>query len=277
MSGDDQSVHSAASSLSSAQTKIDCPHCKKEFQFRSMFNHLYNKHYTEFVNSLNRDWLNQAEEDSPLLFWWYYKDDFDEEKQVKLYGCLATKKTFTSEHRALLHFKKSLDSKKTHNKELLKLKKQAKKNKAENVQSSTDNPFKKALNAQDPHLARAFYSRYLYQLPLCKTAVESLSNTYQDSSEFKTGRGEHKTTLRKVKDTMTYLEITLQTFITEKDLDPKHLYSLFYKFEEIINVARYYTDYGHHYCYRSPENDRGMMQPTDEFYVGNPDYPQVDF
>tara|TARA_R110000823_G_scaffold293066_1_gene411880 strand:+ start:546 stop:1382 length:837 start_codon:yes stop_codon:yes gene_type:complete len=278
MSSDDQSVASGGSAMSASLSKVECPYCNKDFQFRYVFNHLYTKHNTDFFNSLNREWLSKAREDSPLLFWWYYKDDFDEEKQVKLYGCLASKKTFTSECRALNHFKKQPDVLKAHNKELMKLQKQYKKTKQSTISTVTsDNPFQKALMNQDPRLARAFYRRYLYQMSLCVRAVESLKNDYQDSSEFKTGKGECKTTFLRVKENLHYLQSEMAKYIAEKDLNPKHLYSLYYKFEEILNIGRYYTDYGHHFCFRSVENDRGMIQPNDEFYVANDEYPQIDF
>ena len=249
-----------------------------------MFNHLYNKHNTEFSNAISKDWLDQAEEDSPLMFWWYYTDDFDEEKQVKLYGCLATKKTFTSEERALLHFKRSPESKKLHNKELAKLKKQVKKNKTTKVQPATDNPFKKALASKDPCLARAFYSRYLYLLPLCKTAVESLLNMYQVTYPINTGEtdGSGKSiyfTVPQIKEKFDYLQKEVDKLITKKELDPEPLYKLFTKFEQIITIAKNNLDQGSVYCTKRSEDDEyGLIAPTpNEFYVGNPAYPQVDF
>ena len=249
-----------------------------------MFNHLYSKHNTEFCNNINREWLSQAKEGSAFMFWWYYKDDFDEEKQVKLYGCLATNKTFMTQERALQHFKKAPDVLKLHNKELAKLKKQYKKNKAETVQSSNDNPFKKALNVKDPHLARAFYSRYLYLLPLCKTAVESLSNMYQDSYPINTGEtdGNSKSiyfTASQIKEKFEYLQKEVDKLITKKELDPEPLYKLNSRFEQIITIAKHNLDQGSAYCNKKNETDEyGLITPvSSEFYVGNPDYPQVDF
>lgn len=249
-----------------------------------MFNHLYNKHNTEFSNSVSKDWLDQAEEDSPLMFWWYYTDDFDEEKQVKLYGCLATKKTFTSEERALLHFKRSPESKKLHNKELAKLKKQVKKNKTANVQPTTVNPIKVALNTKDPRLARALYSRYLYLLPLFKTLLETLSKMYVETWPIFTGQtfgcnSERVCwTLPQIKEKIDYLQDEVDKLITKKELDPQRLYNLNKDFDKIILTGRVTLDEGSSFCNKRYETDEvGLIVPTDEFYVGNPAYPQVDF
>jgi hypothetical protein len=277
MSGDNQSVASDASSLSSAQTKVECPHCNKDFQFRSVFNHLYSKHNTEFFNSLNRDWLLKSKEDSPLLVWWTYKDDFDEEKTVNLFGCLATKKTFMTEERALQYFKKSPDVLKLHNKELAKLKKKARSNTTTVKSISSKTPFQEAMDRQDPDLARALYSRYLYRLERCRMAIEVMSTDYTNESKFRTGAGELTVSFRTLKENMTHIESELEKFIKNKDLDPKHLYSLFYKVEEIIFVGMYHTNLSHHYKYVSTEGDGNMLGPTDKFNVGNPAYPQVDF
>ena len=217
------------------------------------------------------------------MFWWSYNDDFDEEKTVKLYGCLATKKTFISEERALLHFKRSPDALKLHNKEVVKLQKQHKKKHAETFQG--DNPFRIARNSKDPRLARAFYSRYLYLLPLFKTLIESLSKMYVDTWPINTGYTDGNSnnpvylTIPQIKEKVDHLQSELDKLITKKELDPEPLYKLHEKFFRILHIGQITLDQGSDYCDKKYETDEvGLIVPlASEFHFGHPDYPQVDF
>jgi hypothetical protein len=122
-SDDNKSISSATSASSTSQNKIDCPYCNKAFQTRAMFNHIYNKHHDQYLDNVNAIWLEKADEGRPLRIFWTYQNDFGEEEWKTIYACLGTKKTFMTEERGLIHFKKDKKALKEHNKEIKQLKK----------------------------------------------------------------------------------------------------------------------------------------------------------
>lgn len=132
-----------------------CPYCTKEVQTRAMFNHIRKLHPSDMLSNTTTKWLDEAQASKPLKFYWTTKNDFDEEEMSLIYACLATNKTFTTEERALQHFKQNKDSLKEHNKQLKELKKdyvtykkqEAKKEKEKWKLLEKTDPFRLRLNA----------------------------------------------------------------------------------------------------------------------------------
>lgn len=125
---DHASVASGGSASSTRDRKIECPKCNKELTIKVMFNHIHVKHPGYFQEMTQKQWLLEAQSGRPLKICWNKMNDFDEEETVVLYGCMATKKTFMTEHKALAHFTKCPEAFKDHNKEikiLLKIRKDA--------------------------------------------------------------------------------------------------------------------------------------------------------
>lgn len=117
---DNLSVASSTSS-SSRDRKVECPKCNKELTIKVMFNHIYVKHPGYFQEQTQKQWLLEAQSGKPLKICWNKLNDFDEEETVVLYGCMATKKTFMTEHKAMAHFTKCPDAFKDHSKEIKRL------------------------------------------------------------------------------------------------------------------------------------------------------------
>lgn len=166
MNDDNQSVCSSSSTLSSAQVKTECPHCTKDYQTRALFNHIHSKHFRQFQESISRIWLKEAEDGEPLRIWWEVKDDFDESKEVDLYACLSSKKTFMTRERAVLHFKRNPEDLKAHNKALKQLKKDIKNDTKKGLKERDTKPnviaYTTAKERGDIILVRSVWSSIMY-------------------------------------------------------------------------------------------------------------------
>ena len=103
---------------------MECPHCNKEFQTKAVFNHIRSKHPKDLIDSTNTKWCGEATQGNALKLVWWKKNDFDEEEDVTIYACLATNKTFTTEQRANLHFKKNPEHLKAHVSQLKRIMKE---------------------------------------------------------------------------------------------------------------------------------------------------------
>jgi len=130
-----------------------------------MFNHIHVKHPGYFQEMTQKKWLLEAQSGKPLKICWNKMNDFDEEETVVLYGCMATKKTFMTEHKAMAHFTKCPEAFKDHNKEiklLIKIRKDAlKANQKEKRKGSicTDPrwlKYKELRKSNDPILLKEF-------------------------------------------------------------------------------------------------------------------------
>ena len=111
---DNRSVCSGNSQGSVSLSKVECPHCKTEFQQRALFNHIRVKHSREMITMTSKKFLEEAIKGFPLCIYWEVKNDFDELEEEKIYVCLSSNKTFKTEERGNLHFQKSPDHKKKH-------------------------------------------------------------------------------------------------------------------------------------------------------------------
>ena len=171
------SMHSAGSvSLS----KMECPYCNKDLQVRNIFAHIRKMHNKEFLENTSKRWINEAEKGKPLKVWWFKKNDFDELEDIVIYVCLSTNKTFTTEYRANLHFEKSKETKKEHDKQLKQvlkdMKAYEKAKKKEEQEYAKKNPTAIAFKNNDSALARALWKGIMHHKKVCMNALTLCSS-----------------------------------------------------------------------------------------------------
>lgn len=123
---------STSSTTSMSRVAIECPCCKKELQYRHMFNHI-RKIHPDYFSAMMRVYkeenlTNLIEYNFGLPLEWEYKNDFDETEFKNIWGCLACNSSFTVEHKANQHCTKD-KCKAKHVSEIKKLIKEEKKEK----------------------------------------------------------------------------------------------------------------------------------------------------
>ena len=124
---DDDDSKSVKSTISLARSKEVCPCCDKELQARAMFNHMRKLH-PDFLKGLYCVWTDEKMDElikaiAPMPIEWKIIDDFDDEEDRILWGCLACNNTFTTEQTAQKHCKLA-KCKAEHIKELKRIKKE---------------------------------------------------------------------------------------------------------------------------------------------------------
>jgi len=158
---------SAASEQSASLGKMECPHCEKDFQVRSLFKHIRLNHFSEFLGSINESKCKlNSDPEAPLEVTWMKKNDFDEEELITIYACLSTDKTFVSSARVLSHFKKEKKAFTEHKKEMKKLFADIEKRKVR-MQLEIDNSavirrWRKAIQDNDSCIAEAYWRNILW-------------------------------------------------------------------------------------------------------------------
>lgn len=181
---DTQSISSAHSAGSVSLLKIECLYCNKDFQTRSIFNHISVKHRKEFLDNIRGKWIDEAEKGEPLRVWWDTKNDIGEDIVKEVYVCLATNKSFITEERAILHFRKNPALKKKHSKEITELKKDIKLAKEKKLKEREKDPrlvmFKEAQKNNDPDLARALWSNILFDKKVCDYCVSEAKKLHNN-------------------------------------------------------------------------------------------------
>ena len=117
---------STSSTMSMARVVEVCPACKKELQARAMFNHLrkiHPDHLKGMYCLYKEDKLDELiKANAPMPVEWRVMDDFDEEVDRILWGCLACNNTYTTEQTAQKHCNGKC--KKDHNAQLKRIKKE---------------------------------------------------------------------------------------------------------------------------------------------------------
>ena len=168
MEDDNRSVASAGSVASTAQAKVACPNCSREFQKRGIFKHIRLNHYKEFLLLTSERWVNDAEKGEPLRIEWEGEDERGEPELVSVWVCLATYRTFLSRQRAVAHYAKDHSARKIHDRELLKLKKDLQSAQFKRQQERNNNPliksYKSAVERNCPELARILWRRISYEM-----------------------------------------------------------------------------------------------------------------
>lgn len=172
---------STSSSTSATHVSKQCPHCSKELQLRVMFNHIRKKHPYEFMMCMDvfeeRKVFELIACGSAFPFTFSLKNDFDEEEEIKIFGCLACNNTFTHEARANGHcFKAKCKAK--HCKAVKDLFKQNEDDKNTNKANKDKKKKNRIQRSKDKLIAdiMLWMRRYLH---LCECA-KLLNQDYQD-------------------------------------------------------------------------------------------------
>jgi hypothetical protein len=80
-------------SISASNRKVDCPFCNEEFQNRYLFNHIQKKHQREFVEHIFIDGVEDLQMHIDMCWgvplMWKVKNDFGEDEEVEINGCLG--------------------------------------------------------------------------------------------------------------------------------------------------------------------------------------------
>jgi len=181
MSDDNHSVASGGStvSLSITNTKIDCPHCSKEIQTRVIFNHIRTKHPKDLLDSTLTKWIGEAEHGKALKMVWFKKNDLDEEEDVTIYACMSSNKTFTTEPRANLHFKKNPEHAKEHVKQMKKFMKKVEDSKKGPKKSPILLKYHEAKKNNCPTLARIMWRAIQFHEAGCKKIIYEVQRLYK--------------------------------------------------------------------------------------------------
>jgi hypothetical protein len=167
MEDDNRSVASAGSVASTAQAKVACPHCAKDFQKRGIFKHIRLNHYNDFLLMTSERWVDEAMRGQPLRIEWEGKDERGEPELVSVWVCLATYRSFLSRPRASAHLMKDHSARKIHDRELVKLQKEIKtaqfKRQQQLSNSQLMKSYKSAVERNCPELARILWRRINYE------------------------------------------------------------------------------------------------------------------
>jgi len=283
---DNRSVVSGGSTISTNQEKTECPYCNKDFQIKSMVNHIHSKHNREFLNGLTKKWLEEAEKNRPLKLYWEKPNDFDEIEVLNLYACMGTFKTFMTEERALLHFKKNPDALKKHNKEITKLKKDYEKKKEAEKKEKAKNPtlfsFKKLSEQNDPDLVKSLYRNALHLVsvidPLLEYTKKECHPNHVSHVGNQYGQSLASLTLRELTTLYQETKEHLENAIKEKLLQYNVLHSILKRLERVLHVRDMCIDPPRYAYYKTESNPHGrLLSGTDKFGFAHPDMPLCPF
>ena len=177
---DQQSVASGTSSKS--RETLPCIYCNKDFQLRSMFNHIRTKHDREFALSL-RNKLGQFEyPDDPIEVEFEWDDEQDVHQWRSVFGCLSSNKTFLTKSGVKNYWKKNLKDAKAHEKEMKKLKSKILDAIEAKKREKSKSPYSIAVESKDSYLVRAIYRFFLYLKPRFEQIKELIQkDKYQPS------------------------------------------------------------------------------------------------
>jgi hypothetical protein len=291
MCDDNQSTYSGESNQSSSLKKAECPHCNKDLQTRYLFNHIYTSHFEEFIDSTTTRSIEKAANGDALRLVWFVKDDFDEEQDVTIYACMASKKTFLSELRINAHFKKNPDLLKTHKKEMKALLKDIEKEKIAADKKRNKNPtltkWRIAKETNDPEVARIMWRSILWFSKSSKKIVETAKRNLDCSSYPMVSRYEtflqHFETMQEWIDDFEIKHAEMEQLLQSKCLEWKKLDGLTAYFHAFTNKSLSYLwpeegfgalyDWNSSQCLRVQPNDFDI----DMMFLANEGMPTVDF
>ena len=253
-SDDNKSVSSATSASSISLGKVDCPHCNKAFQVRYMFNHIYSKHTEKYLENIDNIYLLKHHKDFPLRVFWKFTNDFDEEEEKAIYACLATKKTFATQERAMLHFKKDKDALKEHNAELKKLKKHfsEEKKEFEDEQTKRRNSIKRLEASNDIQYCRNLWRYVLHWEEIAKIMCLLIKDRKKLDHEITYGKLYGWTTWDDVLRAYESAKQHQDDMIKLKVCNAKQQWSLWETYDRIIDAHQEMGVYAEPFdCFRS--------------------------
>lgn len=231
---DNRSLTSTVSTASVSNQSMKCPYCTWSKKGKRLFNHILKTHPTDIYSALGTSKLiqNNIEDDCLLelnMTWVDKREDddfneFPEQKQLHIFGCLGCNQTYQTRSRAKAHWKKSEKCHKDHLKYATKYLEKVKKNDAESKKGSgwIDELTDKQLFDAVDRLARWYYRLLHLDIPYLTTLELNKGCTLPDNYlkyEIKTA-SEHPTRQDKIKAYRDYtkklrtLEINFQKYIT---------------------------------------------------------------
>lgn len=283
---DNRSVASKGSTISSNQEKMECPYCNKDFQIKSMVNHIHSKHHTEFLNGLTKKWLDKADKNEPLQLYWEKSDDFDEVQVTTLYACMGTYKTFMTHERAMLHFKKNPTALKKHNKEITTLKKEYEKKKEKEKKERAKNPvlssFRKAAESNDKELIKGMYRYALHLLPILdqlisyvrkEVPMDMVSNVGNEYGE-KLAKMDLRSLITLYEETKGHLHDAMNEQLMKYNV----IHSIIKRLERILQLREICIWSPRFAYYKSSSNPDGMLLSGEECHgFVHPSMPPCPF
>lgn len=279
---------SVASEQSASHGKMECPHCNKDFQVRSLFKHIKLNHFNDFIDSVNMSKckLNSNPEE-PLELTWMKKNDFDEDEAITLYACLSTDKTFLSTVRANAHFKKDKKALTEHKKEMKKLfsdiEKRNKKHMEAVENSAVVRRWRKALEDNDPAIADAYWRNILWYNAAAHTVVQRATALFPHPElhpmymQYETYNSE-RTTLQMWIDQLREMDAGLAPLKAAECMDHQQLAPFLRFYEKFVSaLLRHLVDSHTEFCclysYKSSECIRIMNYTEEFFFVANETMP----
>ena len=283
---DSASVVSGISGTSVTNQKIECPHCKKEVQSRVMFNHILVTHPGFFQQQTTKKWLEEASTGMPLKIFWEIKNDFDEIEIKTIYGCMSSKKTFQTEHKAQAHFKKNPKDLKEHNLQvtrLLQKRSQVLKEQARQSQKKVDtSEFSTMQETSDPELINVMTQIVDNLFLIC----EMLCKDCEDLDQNYTTTDPDLAYLRtlSVPDTIILFHKIQETYLQKEDKTFKFLSNVRTHLHRVLKIRRFLNGSAcpekEYPWYQSPDHPYGLLIVPDSrlseilFSFETPNHPK---
>lgn len=288
MENDNHSVASGGSVHSTSQNKVNCPHCPKAFQIRSIFKHIRQFHYKEFLDMTCEKWITDAEEGEPLKIMWEGEDDHGEPELKTYWVCLSSYKTFMMLPRATAYFMNHKKEAKEHDVALKKLKKDYEKAKLQKKKEIADHPavkaFREAKARNTPHLARCLWRSILYYSRGAKMLLNRVAETHDDNFDMFNPISHHFNNqfkrLGEWREQAREKLILVEQLYAEKCLDWKLLEPLHMYFSQFVpqfmlffNCFEDLNDFNNVNCIRpNPQELEASC-----YWLCSPKFPLVDF
>ena len=279
----DDAKSSTSSTLSRKAREVKkCPFCDRESQLRVMFNHVRTAHPYEFLMCMDVFEDNKMDEvattGSAFPFTFNLTNDFDEEEEVKIYGCLACNCTMTNKARANAHCFKD----KCKKKHIAGIKDLIKQNKEDKKKAKAKVKAKKAKVRSVSEITASlilWQRRYLHLVDICTQVNQEYEHLkIQESINIQAGKD--------IQITM-YDSIDFKipsTAKTDKDqleraenMWAKRAFELETKFDKLRDYLGEYSIFGmnKYYCITSDHPHRLFVGLNGHDYLGDDKYPPL--
>lgn len=275
MENDNLSVASGASTNSTNQEHVPCPHCNSDFQKRSLFRHIRTKHHEDFIESCAETYLKTAKPGRPLKVFYEYTNDFGDKDYMIFYACLSSNKTFQQEGRGIAFFKKNPKALKEHNAALKELQ-------DEYAQKEKFDPYKSKLErmkkTNNPDFCRKLWSGILHLQKVIQPMKNLLPSLHPDLTT--TSKMFMKYQTMTFKESIVFIQETeddINKLRQEECLQYKPLETLYYRLQRILAIREDMPYPIPSLWPKCGTNADGFETPTDEWGFGSPEWEQVDF
>jgi hypothetical protein len=240
---------SQTSTTSVSRVLVECPECQKEFQQRYLFNHIRKVHPNRFELNMmadtEEDFLGLKFSNCAVPFKWHVTNDFDEQEERVVFGCLACNSTFAGVSQGINHCKKDKCNKK-HKAEIDNIVKHNKQMRELELKRLTDTRWRKAnRNAQ-----QIFDDTLLYHKYITEHMLLTVYKTYMNSNVDSWVSLDYEPTLVMSQDRDKMIK-------QERDIHEK-LAHIIAKFEKAISYMEIHTNID----IRTIIEFRQMIEPT---------------